>query len=303
MAEGTIVGVDFSGAKTEGKTWVTKGFLEMEGSFDAEKGSLLLLSCKSVSREDLTKLLKALPNNAVAALDFPFSVPIAFAEHLGHPGSEMPTLWQSAFDMKKIDEFEGSAEGFKQLLRVGDLHCSNAKPCLKPKGNPVMVKMTFSGMQMLHSLRQAGCRVPPLDDDECNGATLLEVMPREALRAFGLRDQGFKNGQNALENRREILRKLPEISNVKLTNLSAFRDECMFSDDALDSIVAAVVAALWSMDESESTFKRPSKGRTVADARAKYRRKPTISSGIEQLTEIEAARKEGWIYVPRIVKK
>ena len=152
---------------------------------------------------------------------------------------------------------------------------------------------------MLHSLRQAGCRVPPLDDEECNGATLLEVMPREALRAFGLPDQGFKSGENALKNRREILRELPEISNAKLINLPDFRDECMFSDDALDSIVAAVAAALWTMDESESSFKKPSKCRTVADALAKYTGSRSISRGIRHLSEDDTARREGWIYAPQ----
>ena len=305
MAERTIVGVDFSGAGEDsdvGGTWVTKGFLDTKDSFDFEKGALLLLSCEPIPRKELTHRLRELPNDAVAALDFPFSVPIAFAEHLCYPEIEMPKLWQSVAHME-FNEFKRKAEEFTDLLRIGDLHCSNAKPCLKMKGNPVMVNMTFKGMQMLHTLRQAGCRVPPLDDDECNGATLLEVMPGAALKAFELPGDGYKGGRTAFENRQRILRGLRKLSDVKVINLRDFHEHCMFSDDALDSIVAAVAAALWAMDGSERAFKKPSKQHTVADALAKYKGKRKISPGIEQLTEEKAALKEGWIYVPRIVNE
>ena len=306
MAERTIIGVDFSGAGEDdnrGKTWVTKGYLETEDDQELKKGTLLLMSCRQVSRKELTDLLKASPNDAVAALDFPFSVPIAFAEHLSSPGSEMPCLWQSVAPME-FSEFKEKTKEFADLLRVGDLHCSNAKPSLKMEGNPVMVNMTFRGMQMLQSLRKAGCRVPPLKDDGCNGATLLEVMPGSVLKAFELPFSRFKGKNQAdMENRRKILRELPKNSNVNVINLRDFSEEAMFSDDALDSMVAAVAAASWAIaevDESQNAFKKPSNTRKVADAFAQYKGKRKISPGIDQLTEEEAARKEGWIYVPQI---
>ena len=197
-------------------------------------------------------------------------------------------------------EFKEKAKGFADLLRVGDLHCSNAKPSLKMEGNPIMVNMTFRGMQMLHSLHKAGCRVPPLDDDGCNGATLLEVMPGSVLKAFGLPSSGFKGkNQIDMENRRKILRQLPQSSNVNVINIRNFSEEAMFSDDALDSMVAAVAAAKWAMDESESAFKRPNKRSSVAEAFAKYTGKRKISPGIDHLTEEEVARREGWIYAPK----
>ena len=304
MAERTIVGVDFSGAKDDGKTWITKGFLDTEDSFDTKKGSLTLLSCKSVSREDLTEQLRSLPNDVVATLDFPFSVPIAFSEFLGLPNSEMPDLWQAATAMGQ-EEFIAQRDEFvekcEELLRVGDLHVPGCTSCLH-KVNPNMLPMTFHGMQILNTLwKQTNCQVPPLREASHNGPTLAEVMPGAALKAFKLPDKGFKGGQAAFENRQKILRGLPKIADVKLINLRDFHDHCMFSDDALDSIVAAVVAALWVMDDSERAFIKPSKGDTVADAFAKYKGKRKISPGIDHLTEEEAARKEGWIYVPRII--
>ena len=244
MAERTIVGVDFSGAGEDsnvGNTWVAKGILETEGSFESERGSLILLSCKPVSREELTQLLKSLPSDAVAALDFPFSVPVAFSALLGHPNGEMPSLWQSVADMPP-EEFIARRDDFVQvndeLLRAGDLHVPGCYSCLH-KANPNMVPMTLRGMQMLHRLRKAGCRVPPLEADGCRGATLLEVMPGAALKAFELPNKGYKGGRAAFENRQRILRGLRKIAGIKVLNLSDFHEHSMFSDDALDSIAAA----------------------------------------------------------------
>ena len=294
MAERMVLGVDFSGAGKDTdikKTWVTRA------SLDTGDESLILLSCKPISRKNLTTLLMELSNDAVAALDFPFSLPMEFAERLGCAEREMPALWQSVAPMD-LDDFKAEATGFTELLRVGDLHCANAKPCLKMVGNPVMINMTFRGMQMLHHLRQAGCRVPPLDDNECDGTTLLEVMPGAALKVFGLPD-GYKGGQAAFDNRREILKELPKRSDVTLLNLYDFRDECMFSDDALDSIVAAVVAAMWVLDGIKVAFIKPSKHQTVGDVFARYKGSRRISLGINHLSEYDVARKEGWIYIPQ----
>jgi hypothetical protein len=302
MSERTIAGVDFSGAQSDNKTWITKGLLETEDSLELKKGSLLLLSCKSVSREELTKLLEELPCDAVAALDFPFSVPIAFSEFLERSNGEMPDLWQVAASMER-EEFIAQRDEFVkeygELLRAGDLHVPGCYSCLH-KANPNMVPMTFHGMKMLDTLwEQTNCQVPPLEIPGRDGAVLLEVMPGAALRAFQLPDKGYKGGQKAFEARLKILRGLRRVSDVKVINLSDFHEECMFSDDALDSVAASVVAALWAMDESESAFKKPRGSRTVNEAFNEYKGKRKISPGVSCLTEEEAARKEGWIYVPK----
>ena len=211
----------------------------------------------------------------------------------------MPRLWRSVAPME-FSDFKEKGKEFADLLRVGDLHCSNAKPSLKMEGNPVMVNMTFHGMKMLNTLwEQTSCQVPPLKVPVRDGVVLLEVMPGAALRAFELPDKSYKGGDTAFENRRKILRGLRGVADVKIINLPDFHEECMFSDDALDSMVAAIAAAKWATDESESTFIRPSKCHTVADAFSKYKGKRKISPGIDQLTQDEAARKEGWIYVPK----
>ena len=303
MAERTIVGVDFSGAQADTNTWIAEGFIETDDSDESKKGTVILESCKPVPREKLTELLKALPHDAIAALDFPFSVPTAFSRFLGHTDSDMPPLWSAIAGREREEFFSQRDEFVKQygeLLRAGDLHVPGCYSCLHDT-NPNMVPMTYHGMKMLNTLwQQTECQVPPLEIPGRKGAVLLEVMPGAALKAFGLPDKGFKSGKKAFDNRQKILRELPKSSGVNVINLRDFSDEAMFADHALDAMVAAVTAAKWAMDDSESLFKRPSKRSSVADVLAKYEGKRKISPGIDHLTEEEAARKEGWIYVPRV---
>ena len=144
MAERKIIGVDFSGAGEGdelGKTWVT------EGRFDG--GKLTIDNCRQISRNDLEKLLIKLPSCAVAAMDFPFSVPLAFANQLGHSGSEMPALWAKVSSIETLEQFKDKSKDYAELLRVGDLEHPNVQPALHVAGRPVMVNMTFYGMQML----------------------------------------------------------------------------------------------------------------------------------------------------------
>ena len=308
MAERTIVGVDFSGAGKDtdvGNTWVTIGIIETEDTDELKSGMAILDACKPVSREKLTEKLKALPDDAVAALDFPFSVPIAFAEFLGHSDGEMPVLWNAVAGQEQQEFIDQRDEFVKQqgeLLRAGDLHVPGCYSCLH-KSNPNMVPMTFQGMRLLGKLwEQTNCRVPPLEVEGHAGAVLLEVMPGAALEAYGLPNKGYKGGQDALDKRREILRGLCKKSGVNVLDLHAFRDEAMFADHALDSMVAAVAAARWVMDESDNAFRKPSSSHTVAGALAKYQGKRNISPDIDHLTQEQAARKEGWIYVPNPVQ-
>ncbi len=307
MAERWIVGVDFSGAKADKRTWITEGSVNSvntdntEGSSDSGKGALLLLSCRSVPREKLARLLKALPGDAVAALDFPFSVPMAFAEFLGHPNKEMPDLWQAAAAMER-EEFFAKCDRFVkeygELLRAGDLHVPGCTSCLHRGGNPNMVPMTFHGMQMLSVLWKSGSRVPPLENPGHKGAVLLEVMPGAALKAFGLPDKGYKKeSRQSIDNRRKILRELPKRSGVNVVNLRDFSDEAISSHDALDSIVAALTAALWI--EEESAFRRPCNILTVEQSCANIQRLRRVSPEIKGMKQLAAAKREGWIYMPK----
>jgi len=278
----TIIGVDFSGAKADKNTWVTQGVLS--------DGVLEISSCEPTPRAKLAALLVAAPENTIAALDFPFSVPREFASYWLPEASSMPQLWKAAAAME-FQEFMALRDEFvadhKEPYRLGDLYFPECYSCLH-KANPNMVPMTFRGMQMLDGLWHSGCRVPPLPDNNRTGPLLLESMPGATLRALGLPFKGYKKGQNAVDLRRQILDGLEAKSGIGLPNLSKFRDYCMGNDDCLDSVAAAVAACLWSDDQS--SFRVPQNGPSDVSHRG----------GIPnpQEIEIQTARLEGWLYAP-----
>ena len=90
---------------------------------------------------------------------------------------------------------------------------------------------------------------------------------------------------------------LAERSGIAIMNLAEFGGQCLESHDCLDSVVAAVAAALWVKDPY--LFRRPGDprpGDTEEWPPAPRRRQ--ASAGAMAMTELDAARLEGWIYAP-----
>ena len=291
-----VIGVDFSGAKESGSrsnTWITEASLA--------SGQLVLEEPRSIGRDDLTKRLMK-PDYAVAAMDFPFSVPLAFAKHWQPDAGEMPDLWSAAYELNAPKCFRSIVDQFAptvadEVLRIGDMHVPGCYSCLH-RAQPNMVPMTFEGMKLLHVLRRAGrFHVPPLLSPKTGSPVLLEVMPGAALRAFGLPrinpGKAYKSGANAKSRREEILSELAGKSNVRLPNLDKYRDICLHSHDALDSMVAAVVAAMWA---GGSAFHGPTDAKVTDVQMPKSTR--MASPQAKGFTQKAAARLEGWIYVP-----
>ena len=173
-----ILGVDFSGARSDKNTWVAQGRLDGQ--------ELVLESCRPVSRSQLSCLLEALPSGAVASLDFPFSVPLDFARFWRPEARAMPELWSAAADMN-LEEFMSLRDAYVarrgETKRLCDSYHSECYSCLH-KVNPNMVPMTFYGMKMLAQLWPAGCDVPPLPSQDLGKGVLLEAMPGAALKAL-----------------------------------------------------------------------------------------------------------------------
>ena len=151
--------------------------------------------------------------------------------------------------------------------------------------NPIMVPMTFYGMQMLHELwtghTASPISVPPLPENSREDATdatvLLEVMPGAVLRRMSLPYKGYKGGAKALERRRAIVDSLPKRAQPVEFEFGGFEDLAMRSHDALDSIVAAVAAALWAI--LPDRFPQP----------------PALDEpGFDPVVLLE-----GWLYAPR----
>ena len=209
------------------------------------------------------RLKKLLSNNAIITLDFPFGVPKAFADTGFCPNAaKMSDLWKAAHSKSvngDLTKYLNTKNGLhKRLSKGGELHKytklkreadKNLTESYSPLNTvqPNMLPMTFYGMQLLYRLKDApGFCVHPAPDNRRSGPLLMEVMPGAALNAFKLPFKTYKRDINALRERQQIVKLLAERSGLKLPNLRHFRDHCMFSDDALDSVVAAVVAAKWA---------------------------------------------------------
>ena len=270
-----ILGVDFSGAQANNNTWLARGLLEA--------GGLTLYSCRPVSRGELTEILSSLAGPAVAALDFPFSVPLEFARYWQPEAAGMPQLWAAAADMQ-FDQFMAMRDAFVAQWGEPKRRCDTYHPesfsCLH-KVNPNMVPMTFQGMRLLHHLGLTNYAVPPLEAPPGASTTLLEAMPGAALKALGLPYKGYKNGARNAQLRREILDGLAARSSVPIENLEEFREKCLASHDCLDAVVAAVVAALWGRDRA--SFRHP--------------------AGVDQGQLDPTTLIEGWLYAPVLLRE
>ncbi len=278
-----IIGVDFSGAVQEGKTWVATGNLH--------EGCLTLTHCAPISRQQLTDELKNIKEPVIVAMDFPFGLPCGFIrEELGMNATKMPEVWKYTHDKLNLPKYipelrdrlrNGDLKKYSKLKRKGDANFPGSYSPLNPAG-PEMFPMTFYGMHMLHKLRKFGFHIPPLppvcDDSPTAQSTLLETMPGVVLKALGLPHYGYKesskNPLTILENRRKILHGLKVIpQQLHVCGLDEFRDECLVFNDCLDAIVAAVAAAMWHRDRS--IFRCPTEG------------------------EKQTASLEGWLYAPK----
>lgn len=245
-----VIGVDFSGDKSEGSkiTWFAEGNL-------SGGGLLKLEICCPITRKDLTHKLASLKQPAVVAMDFPFSVPREFANFWVPTARTMPDLWAAT----QRDSFSTRRDEFVRLRWEQKRTCDppESKSPLK-RHNPDMGPMTIWGMRMLDCLwhcRTVSVSVLPLPESSPHGSghpvKLLEVMPGATLRSLKLPYTGYK-AKDRIEKRQEILNKLPnlaqQVASVQVVGLSAKGDiykKCEESDDALDSVIAAITAALW----------------------------------------------------------
>lgn len=291
-----IMGVDFSGAQPEvGKTWIAEGRLE---------GNILTIeSCRPISRMALTNELAGLTEPAVAAMDFPFSVPEVFVNfwHCHRPNlvpykGNMTNLWAAAAatvwpDFRKLRDAFCKPSGVNvRPLPMRKYDPKGSYSPLKWDGNPNMVPMTFRGMRMLNSLYPGPADkpvwIPPLQSPALKPhTTLLEVMPGLVLRRFGLHYRGYKgNTQSAMDRRREILCGLTNKIDPLVVELPDLVDNgfhhhvCLHHDDAVDAVVAAIAAALWEV--KRNAFRHP-----------------------ESKEERQVAFLEGWLYAPKEVRQ
>ena len=237
-----VIGVDYSGAKTDNNTWISRGtFYE---------NTLTLETCEPITRGNLTSTFSKFDSPTIASLDFPFSVPEQFSKYWCPEAKDMTDLWHAASGITLRDFLYIRDEFVKkhgEPKRFGDTWYPDCYSCLH-KANPNLVPMTFYGMQMLDQLNRTNCSIPPLTKDTITQSVFLEAMPGAGLRAMALPFKGYKNGRQAAMKREMILTGLAKHSGLDICNLDLFFDLGIRNHDALDSIVALVIAGLWVKD-------------------------------------------------------
>ena len=275
-----IIGVDFSGAITNDKTWVCEGIFHGK--------TLCVESCLPITREDLAGKLSSMREPMIAAMDFPFGLPMAFVKKKYPSESKGTGVWSISRDdslWTKFEEFAGEFNGNRFRLCDETLNKKikaagvNSPLATSPRN---MLSMTFRGMQMLHRLKRKGFKILPFDD--CSSIIserlLMEVMPGATLRALQLNlpykiDNTEEKARNSRKNRAEILFGLPNRSRINVHNIEQFRAFALNFDDCLDAIVAAVTAAMW-LKSSKQFILPPQKNDP------KFKR----------------VQSEGWLYAP-----
>ena len=234
-----IYGVDFSGARSDSSTWLAEGSLE--------DGALTLDSCRPIRRASLTELLRDAPTPCIAAMDFPFGVPLAFAALWAAGATSLVDLWEMAacteFE-RFLERRDAFVEQQGEPKRACDAYYRESYSSLH-KANPNMLPMTYRGMELMAVLHGAGWSVSPVNPDNPTGRTAIEVMPGATLRALDLPYKGYKKGRDRLEKRRSILAGMAESTRVRVAGPDELFETCMTIDDALDAVVAALTGALW----------------------------------------------------------
>lgn len=276
-----IIGVDFSGARTEEDTWLAE--CHLTGTYE-----LIIERVQPIRRVDLCAFLfKALPGTVVA-LDFPFGLPIevleSFFKDLDLDNATMADVWPLIARMTR-EEYEDKCRGFvsrtrRHPKRTGDhRHTVSMSPL-----NVRMIPMTYHGIELLNKIHDESpdrWLVPPIDCEApaAERVTLLEVMPGAFLKRLGFETQTvkrYKNAEDSLFNREHIIAELSSRAQnvgVSVSNLSEFKWGMKAIDDCLDSVVAAIAAASWARNQVAFCHPEPS--------------------------ELKSAQLEGWIYVPK----
>ena len=173
-------------------------------------------------------------------LDFPFGLPIPFAEKLlGGPFPE-EGWWALA---KKLDhmsrpEFLTALEEFREsegeLRRLTDETAGGLSPL--HRSEPDLGALTYHGVRMIAEERS---RYAVRPFESAQGRLLLEVLPSAGLRSLPLQHEPPEKAPPA-----SVLEALAGLPHLPVDVASPFRSRCLSRRDALDAVMAARAAAV-----------------------------------------------------------
>ena len=249
----TLIGVDFSGARSDSDTWAAMATADDAGALTEWHAPF------PIRRADLEQLLLTVDAPAIAALDFPFGLPADFAVTQGFIRWG-EGLMDSCDRMSTTDqaEFERVARDYSAVYGL-PRRASDVAPAFSPLNtvNPNMMPMTYHGMSMLGRLlaRAPGrFMIPPLPANASRWqVALIELMPGQLLRARDDPGTRYKTGAHTGQRRHEILSRLEAWIGAPLPE--HVRLACRANPDCLDAVVNLAGALAWH--RSPDAFEQP----------------------------------------------
>jgi len=232
-----FAGVDYSGDMRDprDRTWLAVTRLN--------EGTLHVVHLEPTGRHGLQARLRdpdALLMDAEAiGLDFPFGVPMPFAERL--LGGPFPDegWWALArrFERLTRPEYLVAIQDFRDTegepRRLTDERVQAFSPLHRV--NPDLGPMTFHGIRMIAEERSRYA-VKPFESAQAR--LLLEVYPGGLVREMSLPADGDRG-----KRLRTIVERLAKLEELPVTIPEPYRSRCLASRDALDAVIAARCAA------------------------------------------------------------
>ncbi|MBZ5638953.1 MAG: DUF429 domain-containing protein [Acidobacteriia bacterium] len=261
-----FAGVDFSGDMRDPKDGTWLALLELK------EERLAVVRLEATGRNGLEAQLRnpdaALLHAEAIGLDFPFGVPVPFAETLlGGPFPE-EGWWALARKLERMSRptyliaLQEFRDAHGELKRLTDESAGAFSPLHRV--NPDLGPMTYQGIRMIAEERSRYALRP---FESAKGRLLLEVFPGASLRRLGLEASGPGDRPHSIVDALSRAARLPvEIG-------QPFLRRCVARRDALDAVAAARCAALAVLSGETD--------RTPED----------LAPG-----QGDRVRKEGWIY-------
>ena len=261
-----FAGVDFSGDMRDPKEGTWLAMLELRDE------RLSVVRLEATGRTGLEYQLRnpdaAMLHTEAIGLDFPFGLPVPFAEKLlGHPFSD-EGWWSLVKRLERttrpayliaLQEFR-DANG--ETKRLTDESAGAFSPLHRV--NPDLGPMTYQGIRMIAEERS---RYAVRPFESAKGRLLIEVYPGAAVRRLGV-ETDEQNGRT-----QAIATALARAERLPVEIGQPFLRRCLSRRDALDAVVAARCAALAVLTgETEKTPEELAPGQG------------------------DRVRKEGWIY-------
>lgn len=260
-------GVDYSGDMRDPREATWLALLELE------RDRLRVVRLEATGRHGLHSHLRnpdsALMHVEAIGLDFPFGLPLPFAEKLLDRPFPAAGWWALVKRLEKltrpdylvaIQEFR-DANG--EAKRLTDERAQAFSPLHRI--NPDLGPMTYHGVRMIAEERS---RYVVRPFESAQGTLLLEVYPGALVRRLKLDEDGKKRSRNGA-----ILEALGRLDLLPVTVESPFLKRCLSRRDAIDAVIAARLAAA-AVISGEA-------GRTAEELAPEHG---------------EQVRREGWIY-------